>query len=192
MSMPPPIPVKRSTFVTVVGWIFIGLSGFMTLIGILQNIMLQLVFLPSIHQELAAQPLPPGMPPQMLWMVGNFHWLFRLFLLLALIHLVGAIGLLLRKHWGRLLFIGALVFDCVYQLAAIAFQWWFMGTMMHAPAFVGSQPADVAALMDGVMTVMRVFSLIIAAGFLGLFGWIITRLRSEPIRREFMPPSTLN
>ena len=41
MSVPPPMPVRRSTFVTVLAWIFIGLSGFTALIGILQNIMMQ-------------------------------------------------------------------------------------------------------------------------------------------------------
>ena len=189
MPTPPPSPVKRSTFVTIVSWIFIGLSGFMTVMAVLQNIMMQLVLLPSIQQQMATQPLPPGMPPQMLWMFGHFHWFFRLFLLLALIHLVGAIGLLLRKNWGRLLFIGVLVFDSVYQLAGIAFQWWFMGAMMHTPGLGNAQPADVAQVMDTVMSVMRVFSLIIAAGFIGLFGWIITHLRSDSIRREFIPPS---
>lgn len=190
MSMPPPIPVKRSTFVTVLSWICIGLSGFMTLIAILQNVMMQLVFLPSLHEPLATQPLAPGMPPGVLWMFAHIHWFFRLFLLLALAHLVGAIALLRRRNWGRLLFIGVLLFDGIYQVVSVAFLWWFMEATMHAPGLGGAQAADAVPMMDGMMTVMRIFSLVIGIAFLGLFGWIILRLRSEPIRREFTQRST--
>ena len=35
---------QRSTFVTVVAWVFIVLSGFGTLISLLQNLMIQTVF----------------------------------------------------------------------------------------------------------------------------------------------------
>lgn len=195
MSAPPPLPVRRSTFVSVLAWIFIGLSGFMTLMGILQNIMMQLVFVPTMRQQLAIQPSPPGMPPQALWVFGHFEWFFRLFLLLALLHLVAAIGLLLRRNAGRLLFIGVMIFDSFYQLAGVALQWWVTGPMSHAmmkaPGMVGPSTADVVQvtrMMDGMMTVMQIFSMIMALGFIVLFGWIIKRLCSPAIRREFQPP----
>ncbi|WP_158880468.1 hypothetical protein [Rhodanobacter sp. L36] len=195
MSLPPPMPVKRSTFVTVTAWIFIGLSGFMALIGILQNIMLQMLFVPAMHQQ-PAPDIPPGMPPQMLWMFGHFEWFFRFFLLLALTHLVAAITLLLRRNWGRMLFIGVLVFDCVYQLASVALQWWMINPMMQmmqaqmqdAPQAQSADFAQSMQIMDGMMSVMRIFSLVISLGFIALFAWIIRRLHSAAIRREFQPP----
>jgi hypothetical protein len=192
MSMPPPMPVKRSTFVTTVAWIFIGLSGFAALIGVLQNIMLQLLFLPAMQQQ-QAQAFPPGLPPQMLWMSSHFQWFFRIFLLLALVHLTAAIALLLRRNWGRLFFIGVMIFDCIYQLGSVALQWWFSGSMTQMMQMPGMNQAheDLAQtqqMMDGMLTVMRVFSMLMALGFIVLFVWIIRRLRSPAIRREFQPP----
>ncbi len=195
MSAPPPLPARRSTFVSVLAWIFIGLSGFMALMGILQNIMMQRVFMPTMRQQMAIRPLPPGMPSQALWVFGHFEWFFRLFLLLALIHLVAAIGLLLCRNAGRLLFIGAMIFDSFYQLAGVALQWWVTGpmsrAMMRAPGRVGppsAEGAQVMRMMDGMMTVMQIFSMVMALGFIVLFGWIIERLCGPAIRREFQPP----
>jgi hypothetical protein len=198
MSAPPPLPVRRSTFVTVLAWIFIGLSGFMAWIGVLQNLMMQLVFLPSMRQQMTSQPLPPDMPPQMLWVFGHFEWFFRVFLLLALVHLVAAIWLLLRRNWARLLFIGVMVFDCFYQIGTVALQWWVTGpmtqAMMRAPGMHGPQSADVAQVaqaaqtIEAMMSVMRIFSMLMALGFIMLFGWIVKRLCSPAIRHEFQSP----
>ncbi len=189
MSVPPPMPVRHSTFVTVLAWILIGLSGIGTLIGILQNIMMQMLFLPAMHQQ--APTFSPGMSPRMIWLFGHFQWFFRIFLLLALVHLIAAIALLLRRNWGRLLFIGVMVFDCIYQLGTIAMQWWITGSMtqiVQLPGVHRMQPDDFAQsmqTMNGIMSVMRMFSMLMAVGFIVLFVWIIRRLCSSAIRREF-------
>ena len=190
MPTPPPVPVARSTFVNVLGWIFVCLAGFGTLIGLLQNLMFQLVFQPAMQQQVATQPLPPGMPVPMDWMVTHMIWLFRGFLLLSIITLAAAIGLLLRRNWGRRLFIGVMAFAIVYQLLGLVLQWWVMGSMQQAMQLPPDAPAQFASGMHGFLLVIQVFSAIMAVGFSVLFGWIIRRLCSAPIRREFIRMDT--
>ncbi|MFC5524471.1 hypothetical protein ACFPPA_01815 [Rhodanobacter ginsengisoli] len=195
MSVPPAMPVARSSFINVLGWIFICLAGFTTLIGLLQNLMLQLVFLPTMQQPLATQPLPPDMPAPTGWMLAHMVWFFRGFLLLSIITLTAAIGLLRRREWARRLFIGLMAFAIAYQLFGLVFQWWFMGSMQRVMALPANAPAQFASGMHGFMLAMQVFGAIMAIGFSVLFGWIIKRLRSAPIRREFHPartPSTVS
>lgn len=182
MSMPPPL---RSTFVTVLAWVFIGLSGFATLIAVLQNVMLQVLFLPEM-QEHAMQPLPPGLPAPTQWMFGHMAWFFRAFLLVSAVTLIAAIGLLRRHEWARRLFVGLMGFAIAYQLLGLAWQWWFMGSMdafMRAPGM----PADMDAAMHGFMRVVQVFGMLTALAFCVLFGWIVRRLCSAKLRDEFRP-----
>lgn len=185
MSAPPPVPVVRSTFVTVLGWIFVGLAGFSTLISLLQNLMFQLVFQPAMQQQLATQAMPPGMPVPMEWMFTHMIWLFRGLLLLSIITLVAATGLLLRRSWGRRLFIGLMAFAIAYQWLGLVLQWWFMGSMQQVMQLPPDAPAQFASGMHGFMRVIQVFSALMAVGFTVLFAWIIRRLCSAPIRREF-------
>jgi len=179
MSTPPPF---RSTFVSVLAWVFIGLAGFTTLIATLQNLLLQWLFLPLMSQ--AQPPMPAGMPLPLRFMAGHFAWFFRAFLLLSVLTLTAAIGLLRRQEWARRLFIGLLGFGIAYQVLGVAFQWWFMGSMtgfMHDP----HAPAQFDSVMRDVLLMVRVFSALFAAGIVVLFGWIIRRLCSAAVREEF-------
>jgi hypothetical protein len=190
-AMPPPF---RSSFVSVLGWIFVCLAGFSTLISLLQNVMFQWVFLPGMQQQMATQPMPPDMPAPMAWLFGHMIWLFRAFLLLSVVTLIAAIGLLLRRNWARLLFIGLMGFAIAYQLLGLIFQWWFMGSMQQMMQLPSNAPAHFADDMHGFMLVMQIFGAIMAIAFSTLFGWIIKRLCSRPIRQEFgqsVPPFKL-
>lgn len=180
MSMPPPL---RSSFVTALAWVFIGLAGFATLIALLQNLMLQLLFLPDM-QGPSMPPLPPDLPAPAQWMFGHMAWFFRAFLLVSVATLVAAIGLLLRREWARRLFVGLMGFAIAYQLFGLAWQWWFMGSMdafMRAPGM----PPGTDAVMHGFMRVAQAFGMLMALVFAALFGWIIRRLCSAKVRDEF-------
>lgn len=179
MSAPP----VRSTFVTVLAWIFIGLAGFASLIGVMQNLMLELVFQPELNQAMAHAP-PTDMPAPFAFMTAHMAWFFRGVLLLSLLMLAAAIGLLLRKNWARLLFIGLMVFAIVYQLGGLVAQWW-MFQSMHKLMLPPNAPADFARGMATMLTIMRVFGLLLAAGLCGLFGWLIYKLRKLEVRQEF-------
>ena len=183
MSAPPPL---RSTFVTVLAWVFIGLSGFATAIAVLQNLMLQWLFLPAMQQAQQQAPLPPGLPAPMQWTFGHFAWFFRAFLLVSALTLVAAVGLLRRHEWARRLFIGLMGLAIAYQLFGLVWQWWFMGSMdafMRSPGM----PVDVDAFMHEFMRAVQVFSTLVALALCVLFGWIIRRLCSAPVRAEFRP-----
>lgn len=178
MPTPPPF---RSTFVSVLAWVFIGLAGFTTLIATLQNLLLQWLFLPMAQQT---PPMPTDLPLPMRFMAAHFAWFFRAFLLLSVLTLTAAIGLLRRREWARRLFVGLLGFAITYQVLGVAFQWWFAGSMMglmHDP----HAPAQVDAVMADVMLAVRVFSTLFAVGIGVLFGWVIHRLCSAAVRLEF-------
>ena len=199
MSSPPPLPPTRSTFVTTLAWIFVALAGLATLISLLQNLMLQTTFQPMIHQALAQQPNPTATPPALIWLMLHVSWTFRLLLVLAVVHLVAAIGLLMRKEWGRKLFIGVMGLDILYQLASIGMQWLLLRPMMHGAAAMppphmdnpmaahaaAVQMAQTMRWVNDVMTMMQVFATIVALALIVLFSWIILRLRRPTIRREF-------
>ena len=185
MSVPPPIPVVRSGFISALGWIFVCLAALASFIGVLQNVLLQLVFLPNIQHQLAAQPLPPDMPASMGWIFTHMAWFFRGFLLLSVITLVAAIGLLQRRDWARRLFIGLMVFAIAYQLLGLLAQWWFLGAMQQTLPMPANAPAQFAHGMRNFMLAVQVMSAIMAAGLSVLFGWIIKRLHSAAIRHEF-------
>lgn len=187
MQVPPPIPVARSTFINVLGWIFVCLAGLATLIGVLQNVMLQLVFLPTLHDQLSIQPLPPDTPASMGWVVAHLIWFFRGFPLLSIITLVAAIALLQRRDWARRLFIGLMAFAIVYQVLGLLAQWWLMGAMQAMMTMPNDAPAQFVDGMQGFMWVVQIISALMVAGFSVLFGWIIKRLHSAAIRHEFLP-----
>lgn len=187
--MPTPF---RSTFVTVLAWVFIGLAGFMSLIILMQNLMMQLLFLPLMQQH--AFPMPPPWPnvsPITTWWFAHVIWILRALLLLALMTLTAAIGLLFRKEWARRLLMGLMVCGALYQCAGAVAQWWFppppLASMLppHAPPNVVQTMQDFSSIMQDFFDVARVLSVLSAIGLCGLFGWIIRRLCSAPIRAEF-------
>ena len=82
---------QKSTFVTVVAWIFIVLSA-MTLAGVfMQAIMFAFVFDPEIKNEMFSE-VP--------WL--TFIWMAMC--LCVVLALIASIGLLHRKNWARILF----------------------------------------------------------------------------------------
>ena len=183
MSTPPPL---RSRFVTVLAWLSIGLAGFATLIAVLQNLMLQWLFLPAMRMQAMPPPLPPGLPAPTAWLFGHMAWLFRAFLLVAASTLLAAIGLLRRHGWARRLFLGLLGLAIAYQLFGLVWSWWFMGSMDRFMRAAG-MPAEMGAFMHGFLLVAQVFGTLLGLALCVLFGWLIRRLCSASVRAEFRP-----
>ena len=183
------LPGQRSTFVTVLAWIFIVLGGFVTLISVLQNIMVWFIF--PIGEMRAAQAQAKGhseMPWFAAWMFDHFQFFFLFFLAFSVAMLSAAIGLLMRKNWARILFVGFMGLGIVWNIGGLIAMSFFMfsfGQMMP----VNQPGADQFSVM---FKIMFVFNAIIALGIAWLFGWIIKRLTSEGIRGEFAaaPEST--
>ncbi|WP_458070340.1 hypothetical protein [Rhodanobacter sp. BL-MT-08] len=207
MSVPPPIPVKRSMLVTVVAWIFIGLSAVITLALLLESLLLPRLILPMLYQQLASAPASVHLSPAAQFLFDHAVGLCRGMLLVAMLHLIAAVSLLWRKDWGRRLMLVMLGFDLLYQFAIAALQWWVVGPMQHAmlqmqfgpgsqmlgsahlsPQMQAAQAAQLAQMLpivDSMMAVTRVLGVIAAAVFIIVLGWLIMRLSSQSIRSEF-------
>jgi len=173
----------RSTFVTVLAWIFIALSGFGALIGIMQNLMLQTVFRSEeFGQAMQMAPGQPGLPPFAAFMFEYFQWFFLAALLANLVMLVVSIGLLKRYNWARLCFIGLMILSILWQVAGLVIQATVFSFVHDQFAVAQAQGAPDMTLFFVVMAVMCV---VFALAFGALFGWIAWKLASKPIAAEF-------
>ena len=179
----PPAPAPRSTFVTVVAWVFIALAGFATFMSILQNIMIALVF-PAAAMRIGMEQAAgrPGMPWFAAWMFQHMQLLFLFFLLASASCLAAAIGLLKRKNWARLLFIALMALGIAWNIGGV------VAMVLFLPSLTEVLPPNRPELAHfGVMfKVMMAFNLVIVAAFVVLFGWVIKRLLSESVQREFV------
>lgn len=173
---------ERSTFVTVLAWVFIVLGSFATVIAVLQNALYYVVFPREQMQGLAdAGPGAEHVPPFAKFMFANFELFLALFLLLAVVTVVTAVGLLTRKNWARLTFIGLMVFGILWNLGGFVLQQVFVPTMVP----LSDAPPEIAQQFQAMQTGVQAAMLVFAFGFSALFGWIIWRLRSRRIVAEF-------
>lgn len=177
----------RSTFVTVLAWIFIALTGFGSMIGVLQIVMLETVMKPMGFED-AMTDLPSGMPgmPEGL---GAFFQHFDLLMYatnaMTVLTLIASIGLLKRREWARKLFIAMMVVSILWQFGVLGLQIALQSQMMQMMQMSAIEPnaPDMRPFFIGFI----VFAGAIALAFSGLFGWIIKRLVSPSIVAEFQP-----
>ena len=181
------LPADRSDFVTVLAWIFIGLGGLSTLMSVAQYIMFN--FMMSIGQMQDAMngaTTRADLPPTAEFMFGHFRQLIGAFFLLSLITLIASFGLLRRWNWARLVFICLMALGIVWNLAGLVLQRVVMSSMLSTmPMLPPNASPDFRAQFESMMTGMQILAGIFALGFSILFGWIIKRLMSTEIRREF-------
>jgi len=173
----------RSTFVSVVAWLFIILSGFSSLIALAQNLMLHLAFPLDKMKEQAASQYAQNIPAFARFMVGHFDWFFAAFLLVSLITLIISIGLLKRRNWARLAFISLMIAGILWNIAGIIIQQSIMADM-PLPA---NAPAEYRAQAETMHTIITALSVVFAGGAIVLFAWITWKLRSPAIAAEFRP-----
>jgi hypothetical protein len=179
----------RSSFVTVVAWVFIVLSGFGTFITALQNVMIRSMpfeQLDSVLQDSTAASQFPG-PTKFLF--AHFQTLFMVAFFVSLLMFISSLGLLRRRNWARLVFMGLLVLSIVYMLGGLFIQQSFMSSFDQS--FRNAAPSDSAfqAHTDqfrSMFAVMRIFMFVFSIGIAGLFGWIVLKLASPRIRAEFI------
>lgn len=170
---------QRSSFVNVVAWVFITLSGFGTLIAILQNVMIQSLMR---SPQLEAMPAPPpGTPAVSVFLFEHMQLFFLAFLLVSVLLLVSSIGLLKRWNWARLCFVGLMILGIVWNLAGTAMQFSVFSSMGAQFAAAAPDAPDMQPFFIAIFVVSAVF----AIAFSVLFGWIAKRLLSAPIAAEF-------
>lgn len=171
---------QKSTFVTVIAWIFIVLAGFSTFMTFLQNIML-FFFFPrqEMRQQMSNPEVAEQIPAFFQFMFTYFDMFFFLAFLISLAAFVSAIGLLKRHNWARIVFIILLSLGILWNLGGMALQFTLFPSMQEMAG--QAPPPEFQTMQNIIMTA----SLIMALTFSILFGWIIKKLASEPIVEEF-------
>ena len=175
--------VVRSGFVTGLAWTFIAFSAFATVMAILQNIMLALVF-PVEEMRAAMQEAEKSqpMPGVFRFMFRHFQLFFIAFFALSVGTLISSIGLLKRKNWARLVFIGLMGLGVIWNLLGLAMPFFMTSLVPEIPVQGQPELADNFRLM---FTIMMGFTIAMCLAFAALFVWVIKRLVAEDIKREF-------
>ena len=170
----------RSTFVTVVAWVFITFAGFATFISLLQAFMFFFVF-PASQLRITHTDLE-GMPSAFQFLWGNIQLFLIAFWSLSALTLVSAIGLLHRKNWARLVFVVLMVFGIVWNLGGIWLQQQVLSGFSKLPPNAPPHMASGFGTMTTAMTIaMSVFAIVISL----VFAWIVKRLVSRSVKAEF-------
>ena len=165
---------NKSTFVTVVAWLFIVGSSFATLVSLMQNIMFH-VMLKETDLSQATQDMPPGAS----FVFGHFQLIVLAFLLVSLLMLASSIGLLKRKNWARLVFIVVLALGIIWSLGGVVLQMVMFSSMPPMP------PDPQFEQFQTMQSIIQWFTALLGVGIAVLFGWIIRKLTSASVRGEF-------
>ena len=166
------VPSQRSTFVTVVAWLFIVGSGMCTPIALLQNVMVWTVF-PREALRAGADDAGPAA-----WIARSPELLVLGFLCACVVTLVASIGLLRRQRWARTLFTAVLVAIIALQLIGFALQLSFV--------FGSEAPFDRVAGFGGLVVGIVVTTAIFAVAICGGLAWLIKRLYGPDVTQEFV------
>ena len=178
-------PESKSTFVTVLAWVFIIGSAFSTLMSLLQTFIVR-SFQGQFQTAFKDTTFSAHTPAGAKFLFGHFE-LFIVFLFaLSVVTLVASIGMLRRRNWARLVFIGVLGFGVLYSVAGLFFQRSMMSGM-QLPAAHDAQAQAFQAQWQSTLDAFRVFMVILTLAIAGLLAWIIARLCSRRIREEFRP-----
>jgi hypothetical protein len=175
----------RTSFVTVLAWIFLVITGFATCISVLQNVMITFFFpvnemQTTMHSAKGSENLPAFAQ----FMLSHVRFFFATFLVLSATMFVSSIALLKRKNWARIMFICFLALGIIWNIGGLFLQSAFLSSMPPTPA---TAPPEFRANFESMATMMLVASSIFAVGFSVLFGWLIKRLTSASVRAEFQP-----
>lgn len=172
---------ERSTFVTVVAWIFIIFSGFGVLIGALQNIALWFLFPRAEVTRALEQAGEKGEISGFQSLVfDSFGLLFLVLFLVVVAVLFISIGLLRRRNWARVMFIGLMGLGITWNVGGLAFMYLFVDQMIP-PAMEGVPPE-----FETMQNLVVWTNILLALLFSVLFGWIIKKLMSPAIKQEFV------
>jgi hypothetical protein len=166
----------RSRFVTVLAWISIVGSGVATFQSIVSNIKINTGSMDGA--ELVTR---------------QFRLLLATHLVFRAATFVSSIGLLKRKNWARLMFIGLMGVAIVGSMGGVVP---LFSAMLHRPApkaqevyaEPGSREALILEEIESSRTRIRIQQLLQRIFLIVLFAWMIKRFTSVAVRSEFKRP----
>jgi hypothetical protein len=133
----------------------------------------------------AAQGHWPGteqMPASVQFLASHPEIFIAAFWCLSVFTFIAAIGLLWRKNWARLYFIGVLTFGILWNVGSL---WLQHQVLSVASTTMRNAPAEFTKQTETFEAVFSIGSAVIAIGISVLFVWLIARLVSRAIRAEF-------
>lgn len=171
----------KSTFVTVIAWICIGISGLGFLVSIVQMILVYTV-LPMAEMSKSFQnpQLNQNMPDIAKFMFLSFRTVVTIFCAFSLLTLTASIGLLRRLNWARIFFIVMLALGIIWNIGGLVVQFNILSSLPGFPQNTSGFDAKIFFL------VFKAISIFVAVAALSvLFGWVIKKLLSNEVKREF-------
>ena len=169
---------KKSTFITVLSWMLIIVSGLGVFVSIMQNIMINTIMpMSEIQEAIKKDPSPDKF---LNFLAFNIRYVFLLFGFFILGFFISSIALLKRKNWARIVMIAVFAIGIVYSIGAGIFQGFFMNRM------VGFDDE-----FDTMRTMMFIFTFVFVIGFIVLYSWVIKKLTSTEIKEEFIKNNNL-
>jgi hypothetical protein len=174
---------RPSQFVTVMAKISIVLGIAGTAYGLLQAVVIAVLFGSESLQGAFAEIPAEGLPSVADWLLAHLPAMGWGCVLISIAFLAASVGLLKRYEWGRLLFI-------VFMVVGAAAN--FLGVWMLVVVFDWLQSLPISAEsapLRAELAQLRITSLAMTAGsaivFAALHGWIVYQLCTRAIRSEF-------
>ncbi len=173
---------QKSTFVTVVAWLFIIFSAMGILIMLMEGFVFSMLPFDKLAEAGGVHgATPPPFAP--VFFKAFLGWIIAVALLFQGWVLVSSIGLLMRKNWARISFIVFLVLSLIWNGLYLIFAVLMAVGVQFIPETSGV--LDMRPFMQAFMGMLAVIML----AFIVLFAWILKKLTSEDIRKEFVKPA---
>lgn len=173
----------RSTFVTVVAWVFICLGAAFALISGAELAGVLLLSEKTIQSAVNNSNALAHLPAYNRFFIDHMVLTLCLSLIALLLLFVTAIGLLKRKRWARPAMIALLSLAVIRYIVAVT-----MELLYFSPASIPAPPhasATEAATYQSMMSIAMYGSAVFSLAIAAVFVWIIVRLMSPAIRAEF-------
>jgi len=170
----------KSTFVTVVGWIFAVLSAFGLLIMVFEGLMMKLMFANGQFADAFASVQDNAEIPAFSRWGFEHLWLILIGIATYIaIELVFSIGLLRRRNWGRVGFMVLMMLATLYNVVSVVVSFFFFDLMPFP------NDAEIMAQAKTFFYPAIAFNDILSLAFAVLFVWIAWKLTTPKIRAEF-------
>ena len=163
-----------STFVTVLAWVSIILTGLMTLTTLFQNLMAWTIMRSEAARSGGADPSDLEDRPRLFaWIASHVELWFGFWFVVSVVALIASVGLLRRRSWARRLYLLLLILGIAWVLAGIGVLLFFF-------------PNELRFEASPVVGQLWTLSMVVMSGATGaLFAWLAWRLTRSEIRAEF-------
>ncbi len=177
----------KSPFVHTLAWAAIFITGFTTFLSLVQNVIVSFLS-PVIEMQrvfIIAPEMQKFMPSLVRFIFINIRLIFFGYLVFSTLMFIFSIGLLKRKNWARILFICGLFISIFSSIFCVFFQGAIMNTLV--PIFpLGYTELVELSSFSLIFVFLRIVSALLVIFLVILYGWIIKKLVSADVKREFI------